>query len=292
MRSLFEKKPLVLLLAVLALGALTVLSVSLRSVSFKDAQPIGWEDASPLDGGGVGGGIRRINAVPIKLQIGLFISLIILAGLVSLLVSAEARKRFLRLIFRLAITYWVLSYVLKEYPDILTIFSPDALNEAAPPGTGQTVAIPPAIFTPPQQTPLLSYVIGVLVVLVSVLSIWWLWKKMNPRKPNTLSNIAKIARASLRDLSAGGDSTDVILKCYARMSDVVSDRKNIQRGLAVTPTEFAVNLERSGLPGSAVKNLTRLFESVRYGSNKVGPKEINEAVACLTAILHYCGEPV
>ena len=60
----------------------------------------------------------------------------------------------------------------------------------------------------------------------------------------------------------------------------------------MTQAEFAVRLERDGLPADAVKSLTRLFENVRYGGYRTGPKEVNEAVACLTTILNYCGEPV
>lgn len=60
----------------------------------------------------------------------------------------------------------------------------------------------------------------------------------------------------------------------------------------MTPGEFALRLEQSGLPGDAVRRLTRLFERVRYGNQKAGLKDTNEAVACLTAILQYCGEPV
>jgi hypothetical protein len=60
----------------------------------------------------------------------------------------------------------------------------------------------------------------------------------------------------------------------------------------MTPAEFASRLQEAGLPGDAVRRLTRLFEGVRYGQRKVGPKDVNEAVACLTAILQYCGEPV
>jgi hypothetical protein len=231
------------------------------------------------------------------LQIGLFISLLILAGLVSLLVSAEARKRFLRLLFRLAITYWILTYILKNYADLLTIFNPGMFNELAAAGSGEeAVELPPAIFTPPQQTPLLSYVISVLVVLVTGFVLWRLylmWKRRYASgSSKTLENLARIARTSLKDLTAGGDSTDVILNCYSRMSDVVAQKKNLQRGLSVTPAEFAANLERSGLPGDAVKRLTGLFERVRYGGQKAGPKDINEAVVCLTSILTYCGEPV
>jgi len=297
MRSIFDKKSWVLLLAVLALGSLTALSVSLKSVSFNDAQQIGWGESSSALGSDADGEVRTVKLVPVELQIGLFISLLILAGLVSLLVSAEARKRFIRLIFRLGVTYWVISYILKEYPEILNLFNPGALSDATPRGTtGEEAVVPPAIFTPPAPTPLLSYVISVLLILVMVFSLWRLyilWKRLNPSSKNrTLSDIARIARNSLRDLSADGNSTDVILKCYFRMSDVVFDKRNLQRDLSTTPAEFALRLEQSGLPGEAVGRLTRLFEGVRYGEYKAGPKEINEAVACLTTILHYCGEPI
>ncbi|MDX1377558.1 MAG: DUF4129 domain-containing protein, partial [Anaerolineales bacterium] len=297
MRALLEKKPLIVLLAILALGALTVLSVSLRNVSFNDPQPVGWaDDASMTADGGVGTPVRPLIRISSELQIGLFVSLLVLSGLVSLLISAEARKRFLRLLFRLALTYWVLMYVLRNYSDLLTIFNPGMLNELAPAGTGEEAAeLPPAIFTPPQPTPLLSYMVSVLIVLVVGFVLWrvyLIWKRRYPSgSSKTLENLARIARQSLKDLTAGNDSTDVILKCYSRMSDVVANKKNMHRGMSVTPAEFAVNLERSGLPGHAVKRLTRLFESVRYGGRKAGPTEINEAVVCLTSILQYCGEP-
>jgi hypothetical protein len=115
---------------------------------------------------------------------------------------------------------------------------------------------------------------------------------MNQRPVKSLQALARIARSSLRDLSDGRETTDVIMNCYFRMSDVVWDKRNLQRGPGMTPAEFASRLEEAGLPGDAVRRLTRLFESVRYGDRKAGPKDVNEAVACLTTILQYCEEPV
>jgi hypothetical protein len=94
----------------------------------------------------------------------------------------------------------------------------------------------------------------------------------------------------LNDLNTGRDSSDVIINCYLRMSDVVADKRKLQREIAMTPQEFALRLERAGLPGDAVGRLTRLFEIVRYGDRKSAPKDVNEAVSCLNTILHYCGE--
>ena len=137
----------------------------------------------------------------------------------------------------------------------------------------------------------------VLFVLFVIFVAWRVWvfvkqfalPKLN-EKP--LEELAKIARSSLHDLSQGGDTTDVIMKCYFRMSSVVSDKRHLQRKDSMTPSEFAARLEQAGLPGDAVRRLTSLFENVRYGGRRSGQQEVNEAVACLTSILSYCGESV
>ena len=294
MRSFFAKKPMVLLFAILALGALTVLSISLRSISFNNAQPIGREEAEPISR--PPDIFEPPNEDVVRSQIILWVVLGILFVLVSLLLSPEARKRMLRIIVRTAFTIWALYFLLKRYPKIFSFlnFMPSR-NLPAVQADEVLSEIPPPVFTPPQETPLLSYLVSVLVVLVALFLAWKLyrtWEELNAGRGGSLKEIARVARASLRDLSDGRESTDVILNCYFRMSDVVSDRKSLQRELAMTPAEFATRLEQSGLPGDAVRRLTRLFEGVRYGGHKAGPKETNEAVACLTTILQYCGEPV
>ena len=74
------------------------------------------------------------------------------------------------------------------------------------------------------------------------------------------------------------------------MTEVVSRRRGFHRAVDVTPSEFAAHLEQSGLPAEAVRRLTRLFESVRYGARTSSPRESAEAADCLRAVLHYCGE--
>jgi len=135
---------------------------------------------------------------------------------------------------------------------------------------------------------LVSFTVAVLLILLA-----WkmnsIWRELNtPASP--MQKIARIARSSLRDLSSGQDSSDVIMNCYYRMSDVISDKRNIERKASMTPHEFAVRLEQAGLPADAVKRLTRLFESVRHGGHRSDPQAVNEAVTCLTTILQYCGE--
>lgn len=295
MRSLFEKKPWVLLLSILALGALTVLSVSLRSVSFSDAQPIGREEAEP----GAATPETRMepfSEVSLQSKIIFWASLTVLVILIGILLSPEGRKRMLRMLVRVAFSLWALYYLFNNYPELFLIFNLRLNAGASADETDAVADIPPPVFTPPQETPLLSYLVSLMVILFVLFLLWKLyrtWMEANSSsRSGSLQGIAHIARASLRDLSSGRESTDVILNCYFRMSDVVADRQNMQRGLGMTPAEFAVRLERSGLPGDAVRRLTRLFESVRYGERKAGPRDVNEAVACLTTILQYCGESV
>jgi len=295
MRSFFENKTWVLFMSILALGALTVLSVSLKNVSFNAPQPIGRQDAAPFKDAPVA--VKEsLGEVSLWSQIALWLALTVLVVLIAVLLSPEARKKMFRIFVRVAITYWALYYLLKSHPEILSIFNLNFNTTSASGGGADLSEIPPPVFTPPKEILFLSYLVSVLIVLTFVYLGWKLyrtWKELNPGiKQKPLSEIARIARLSLHDLSSGRESTDVILNCYFRMSDVVGNKKNMQRGLSMTPAEFATNLEGSGLPGGAVQRLTRLFESVRYGSQKTGPKEINEAVACLTTILQYCGEPV
>jgi hypothetical protein len=293
MRSLLENKRLVLLLAALALMALTVLAISLNQVPFRQAERFGRAEAEEA----------QISAaelaqiwvtVPIWKQLALWALLALLIVLIALLMSPEARKRLLLMFVRMAFTFWAIYFLARNYGDRLSIFQGAPLNRG-PESVGEAAPVP--TFVPPQVSPTFSYLISFGFALIWLAVLWGLyrgWKKyqarVNGEKP--LEELARIARSSLNDLSSGRDSSDVIVNCYLRMSDVVSSKRQLHRAIAMTPYEFALRLEQAGLPGDAVGRLTRLFEGVRYGDRKSGPKDVNEAVSCLKTILHYCGEPV
>ncbi|MEP0805547.1 MAG: DUF4129 domain-containing protein [Chloroflexota bacterium] len=295
MSSLFEKKPWIVLLSLMALAALMALSVSVEKVSFGDAQPIRREEAEQL---------TRPPLVPLKSadeeslssQVILGLALLFLVALIAVLLSPEGRKRLFRFLFRFVFTVWGLYFLFSRYPGVFDFLAPGAGGDAPRAQSPATVAGgAPPVFTPPEETPLLTYAVSLLIVLGAIVAGWRLfrvWQATTRRPSRSLEDLARIARTSLRELSDGRETTDVILNCYFRMSDVVADQRNLQRGLGMTPAEFASRLEEAGLPGEAVRRLTRLFESVRYGDRRAGPKEVNEAVACLTTILQYCGEAV
>ena len=289
MRSFFENKRLILILAVLALGALTVLAATLNDVPFREGQHFGQNGVTDFKVAP-----EEIDQIWVEIP---FWKQIIFWGLASLMVvliglllSPEMRKRLLRIFIRVALTFWAIYFLIKR-----GIITPNLFGgEQATPSQDPTVPLP--AFEPPQVSPTFSYLISFAFALIFLIVLWILYRgwqryvSLNTKKP--LADIAKIARSSLNDLSSGRNSSDVIINCYLRMSDVVSDKRHLYRATAMTPHEFAVHLEQAGLPGDAVTKLTRLFEGVRYGARKSGPQDINEAVSCLQTILHYCGEPV
>ena len=296
MRSLFENKRLILVLAVLALGALTVLAVSLNEIPFREGQRFGQSEAGRTPQINPQEVINAWVEIPWWKQASVWVLLSVLVILVGSLLSPELRKLFIRRFIRMALTFWGLFYIFKNYGHLIPALNLN-IAEGLPAQNSNGLGTASPVFVPPQVSPVFSYLISFAFALLWLAVIWVLyrgWQKytalMNTKKP--LDEIARIARSSLDDLSAGRDSSDVIINCYLRMSDVVSNKRHLHRADAVTPREFALRLEQAGLPGDAVTRLTHLFEAVRYGDRKSGPKDVNEAVSCLTTILHYCGEPV
>lgn len=289
MRAYFQNKRLILLLAVLALGALTVLAIRLNEVPFREGQHFGRQETRTVEFFPEDYGQVWVE-VPLWKQIIVWGLVGLLVVLIALLLSPEMRRRLLRILIRVAVTAWALYFLIKR-----GIIGPNLFGGGEAPPSQDTV-VPLPVFEPPQVSPTFSYLISFAIALLWLLILWILyrgWKRyvsLNTKKP--LDEIAKIARSSLNDLTSGRNSSDVIINCYLRMSDVVSSTRHLYRNTAMTPHEFALHLEQAGLPGDAVTRLTRLFEGVRYGNRKSGPQDINEAVSCLKTILHYCGEPV
>ena len=295
MRSFFENKRLILIISVLALGALTVLAIGLSDVPFRDAQSFRREN----DAGNLRtvsqGFINSIVDISFWQQLTVWILIGVMVILIGALLSPELRKRLIMSIIRVGLTYWALYIIFKRYRDMLAQIG---LNANAPGSTDASASgsVPLPEFAPPPTVSLTSYLISFGIAVLLVVLAWKLynfWKEYYAIDSHaTMHKLAAVARSSLHDLSSGRDSTDVIMNCYFRMSDAVANQRNLRRGTSMTPTEFAVRLEQAGLPRDAVYRLTRLFEGVRYGGYRSGTPEVNEAVACLTKILHHCGEAV
>jgi hypothetical protein len=291
MRKIFKEKRFILALAGIALILLLLLASGLRGLEFDKGRPTGFFKTMPTQP--VEDAIRQFTSVSVWKQGAFWLLLIVMVILVASLLSPELRKRLVRAFLTFILTVYTLSYLVEnnllDFPEIES-----AESAAAVAGEGDVGELPPTPeFTPPDLPDWVNFLIS-LGVALAVIGLAWLlvrwWQRFNRRYQPPLKDLASIARSSLNDLSAGADWADAITNCYVRMSDVVSRKRGLRRQAAMTPAEFSRRLERAGLPSDPVHRLTRLFESVRYGAHKPAQTEINEAVSCLNAILHYCGE--
>jgi hypothetical protein len=294
-KRLLKDKRVILFLSFLAVFSLVMLASTVRVATFRPARHFTQEESEVVRIP-VGQIIKSITKVPLERQIAFLVLLFLFGALAVSLLSPETRKKLLKQLFRLTISVILILYLLRIKPDLLAGLFPNLAlggQSASSPAEGTT----PPVFQPPHISGWLSFFIALGIVLLITVFLWQVnrWRMLHKETsgPHQLDEIAGIARASLRDLSSGqGSAQDTIIQCYADMSRVVVARRGLYREYAMTASEFAVRLEKAGLPRDPVNRLTHLFESVRYSARTSSQDDIDEAVACLTSILKYCGESI
>jgi len=297
MRNRFENKYWGLALAIFALVSLVLLAGTLKGLDFRPGQPIGGgsREVVTVELPSLGSLLSTAAEIPFWKQVVFWVVLFLFLLVITSLLNPELRKRLLYAFIRAAVLALGLLYIIKKNPEFLAdLFRKLSISQDLA-RASQSADIPEPIFHPPQVPSWITYAVALGLTILAALFFWWLnrlWKQIHALSPTRqpLDQIAAIARASLKDLETGTNSEDAIIQCYERMSVVVGSKQGLHRSNAMTPSEFAARLERSGLPREAVSRLTHLFESVRYGGHSTGPREITEAISCLTSILKYCGE--
>lgn len=222
----------------------------------------------------------------------LWLAFVVSLVLFFYLLPAPLRKKMVRQMLGLATGFLALMLALRH--QVLKI--PGWMAETAKPGGGgQPGTEAGAGFPIFHRPPMMAWTVYLLslAVLLGIFALGYFiyrrWQRSRPRRMSSLTAIANIAEASLRDLASGHDWGDVIIGCYAQMSEAVSSRRGLRRDASATAREFADRLAHAELPGSAVHGLTRLFETVRYGGRRASESDQRAAVDYLNAILLACG---
>ena len=201
-------------------------------------------------------------------------------------VSPEGRRRlFMTLIFVILILFIADRYRdrLQERPlEMPAIEGIEGLPDAAPAAIPEP---PPFVTDPPIW---LTWAVEVAVAVAFFVLLWYLWLRLRP-KPDPQSLLVDEAASALAELEAGGDLRDVVLRCYVQMSAVLKENHRVERRQAMTPREFEGQLAAAGLGDEHIHRLTRLFESVRYGTQTSTGKTAQEASDCLQAIVQTYG---
>lgn len=172
----------------------------------------------------------------------------------------------------------------------LAVFVVGLLGRPGPSG-GAALPPPPApeVHAPlgPPPSPLLWAVAAGLVLAAGVVAALALRGRPPPREP-LLLELELTAERARAALAAGEDARQVIVACWARMATAVAAGWGVERPGPATAREFGERLGALGLPGAPVRELTGLFEAVRYGRRAATADEEARAVGCLEAIVEAC----
>ena len=291
-KKFFDHKIWTVLSACLAVLMLVFLAAGLGNVQFQPGHPLAKAEPGAIEAS-VGNAAEVIASIPLwKLVVFWGLVFLLVVILVALL-PAEWRKKILKYFLRYTLFVLAIFYIVKNFRTLLPAFNLNLVKvqESSVPAIEETA---PAVFTAPKIPSVLLYLIslGVILALAGIAflaSRWWLRNQHLQKNSQYLEGLAEIARSSLADITSGRNWEDVIINCYARMSDVAGAQRGLHRRKDLTASEFAARLEGAGLPVQAVRRLTRLFEATRYGARHASHEEMTEAIACLTTILQACG---
>jgi len=219
----------------------------------------------------------------------LIVLALLLGMVIHLILSREFRRELLiRMISMLIVVtlFYLLVRALRGSPapqELLPAGTPGPLPQPLPGEPFPTFVANPA--------PWLIIVVSAILAALLIGALWFVWRRMHP-PPGPLERLSGEAQVALADLQAGSDLADTVLRCYAEMSRILSEQRGLERPRDMTAREFERDLAAAGLRDEHIRQLTRLFERVRYGARRADVHEEHEAVACLTAIVQsYARSP-
>lgn len=275
----------------LTFGALLLLAAGLSSIPFEGVRHFTFR---PPAAQGPGGALDRAAAQRLQIIFYMFLILYLLV-ILSLFLTREGRVRLMAFI----VLFTVVSLCVYAVGSLLTEEEPPPgpavarTSELLPeePGVETTVEVIPLDEMPLPSTPSwLVTLVGVILpaaLVGAVLGLLWLI--LRRRRAHSLPEaLAEHAQEAVDALEAGGDLSNVIIRCYAQMSKVLFDERSLMRHTAMTPREFEQMLLRVGLPAEPVHTLTRLFEEVRYGGISPDSASVEQALESLRAIVAHC----
>lgn len=282
-----KSKRTALLLLALAAVIVALLAMSLPRLTLAPGEPFKLADQSGAQGeSGVAESalIGWLFRGAVALVVALFPVYIVYS-----LMSKEGRRRLLLNILLLALFLFVADRLPKQ--ELKQDSESQEITAVNPNELGSGDGLPVSVFdeTPPPWVTLAVILLGAGLLVALLAAAYWVYQQRSrPLVDAHLEALAEAAQQTVTAIHAGGDLKTSVIACYREMSRVVQEQRGIARDVAMTPREFEDVLIRQGLPGESVRTLTRLFESVRYGSIATGGREEAQAVACLTEIAAAC----
>lgn len=262
------------------------LAASLNALNFETGSPFwiagGAEDLSPNMIPAPGE--RNSFLAKIVGLFGILIVVLLPVGIVLMIMDPKRRKRIMLILIQVVVLYLIV-LGMKNAPANVedNIILPEFVIEDAERTT-------PITCETDSQIAICNDAPEWMVILVStgaviMLAVIGRFVYMRLIQLTPLQQLAQDAQTALDDLQAGADANDTIRRCYYEMSATLRQEHAIHRNQAMTTREFEQRLEQSGLPRLYVRELTRLFEKVRYGAKSPTEADERQAIECLTAIV-------
>ena len=294
MKTLLNRRQILLLIATSAVVLLTILAAGLSDLRFAPPQALnfGGDELPPIQQT-LAKIAKSITDTPVWQQVALGIIIVSVPLLIIIFMPAELRKRLLRSLCRMSLMIFAILYFFNNFELGENFAMPEevilSMNEMEP---ADPTIVDSEVFEPKEVAPIWSYIISLVILGAAGAGSWYLWRiwSRSQQGSTPLKEFARIARASLDDLEDGAEWEDVITRSYVQMGEVVKERRGIERDEEMTPHEFTSRLVDAGLPPAPVERLTRLFEFVRYSPHQAGKEEMAEAVECFNEIAAAFGE--
>lgn len=278
----------------IGLLALVLLAASLNTLQLAPGQPVSFNEIAPsVTDTGTANDWSRYLVIFFRVLMVIFWIAVPLV-IILLILNKDARKRFLR---DLAIMLPILLFLLylsnhKQAQQTAQDLNNRMMSAPTLEQLQTTPAPPPPEFVPPPAwvTNLAAVLIAVAIVVLVAGVLYSVWRRAeNQRRlKEPLQKVERQAQAAIDAIHAGGDLRETILRCYLQMVETLKEYRGIQRNYDMTPHEFELMLEKRGLPGEPVHNLTQLFEQVRYGAIRPGRQDETTAITSLSAIVSAC----
>ena len=209
-----------------------------------------------------------------------FFFLVIILYLVVMMIRFLGKKEVFQLIIA-AVILFALLYLLS-----LPVFAPSSDSqgnffELNPPPPLEYPIVP--LGQPPES---LVWFLMIGVILVTAFLIFFMAKKHLRSNETDEKILVEVAHA-ISALRSGEGLRNVILRSYIQMTLALYEEQGIERDHTMTVREFETLLIRKGFPNKPVRQITTLFEKVRYSEELTNERDDAIALESLNEIIRF-----
>lgn len=266
---------LVALLGFCLVAVLAFLAGGLRGTEFHGGHPL----PSP-------GSTHNLTALPPSplssadwmidaLRLFLFCGLLL--AIMAFIFSRNFRRHALKLLLILGIFLLAWHFLLRSPRAPQNPPTPEELSGGGWPGGQEETA---------ERMPTIPWwAVHLAAVVAGIGMALWLGPRlaMVVERKRTKRAIQEVAQQAVVELDQGAPVSDVVMRAWLRMVEILCHRTGARDRPSFTPREFAENMAKLGFKHDAVELLTKLFEEVRYGRKESEPRR-EQALAALAAV--------